>query len=222
MGMVGETGAPAVGEAEPARSRWRTVGVVLAVLLTVALVAAVAVAALAVRVDGHSMQPTLADGQRLLTGPGSGGRAQRFDVVLLRTPGRQTTMVKRVIGLPGDRVEILARPDGSAPAVLVQPGGAGQWYRVDVPAWSGQDRRATPCCAADGRKQSVGAAQLVPPGKLFVLGDNPDGSDDSRSYGWGELSAVSGRVLWRVWPPSVLGPLDGAGALVPVTPPEGS
>ncbi|MFJ1751635.1 signal peptidase I [Kitasatospora sp. NPDC088134] len=213
-GSAGSAGRP------PSRSRWRIAGAGAAVLLAAALVAGVAVAALAVRVDGHSMQPTLADGQRLLTAPGSGGRAERFDVVLLRTPGRQTTMVKRVIGLPGDRVEILAPPDGTAPAVLVQPGGTGQWYRVDLPAWHGQNRHATPCCAADGRKQPAGAPQLVPPDRLFVLGDNPDGSDDSRTYGWGDLSTVSGRVLWRVWPPAALGPLDGTATLVPTQAPE--
>ncbi|MFJ5921544.1 signal peptidase I [Kitasatospora sp. NPDC092948] len=199
---------------------WRRIVLAtLGALLVTALVAAVAAAALAVRVDGHSMEPTLVNGQRLLAVPGTAGRAERLDVVLLRTPGRDTTMVKRVIGLPGDRVEILARPDDPF-VVLVQPGGSGQWYRVDLPTGRDQDRHASPCCAADGRKQSVAAAQLVPPGKLFFLGDNSDHSDDARSFGWGDLASVTGRVGWSVLPLSRIGALSYRAEMTPVAAPE--
>ncbi|MER5638880.1 signal peptidase I [Kitasatospora sp. NPDC002227] len=197
------------------RRLWRGVLIGLGVLAGLCLVAAVVVAAVAVRVDGHSMQPTLADGQRLLTVPGTGGTAHRFDVVLLRTPGRETTIVKRVIGLPGDRVEITSTPDQPF-TVLVQPGGSGPWYRVGQPSWPGQAHRSSNCCLPDGRRDATAHAQTVPPGKLFFLGDNPDGSDDARSFGWGELATVSGRVGLRVWPLGALGALPAAPTLTAV------
>jgi signal peptidase I len=132
----GERAVTAQEADRPVGRRWpRALAAVLAVLLGLAVVAVVAVATLGVRVEGHSMQPTLLNGQRLLTAPGSGGTAHRFDVVLLRTPGRDSTIVKRVIALPGDRVAITSDPQDPY-VVLVQPGGAGAWYRVEFPAWT--------------------------------------------------------------------------------------
>ncbi|MFE0461940.1 signal peptidase I [Kitasatospora sp. NPDC058965] len=194
----------------------RVLAAVVAVVVALAVVVVVAVATLGVRVDGHSMQPTLLDGQRLLTAPGSGGAVHRFDVVLLRPTGRDATVVKRVVGLPGDRVEIRAATDEPY-QVLVQPGGAGAWYRVDFPAWAGQAHRTSDCCTSDGTRTPVATAQTVPPGRFFFLGDNPDGSDDSRTFGWGQVSAVSGRVALRVWPLDVLGGL-GAGPVLTAIP----
>ncbi|GAA1983478.1 signal peptidase I [Kitasatospora viridis] len=197
----------------------RVLFVALGVSVGLCAALAVAVAALAVRVDGHSMQPTLANGQRLLTVPGTGGTARRFDVVLLRAPGRDTTIVKRVIGLPGDRVEIDSTPQDPF-TVLVQPGGSGQWYRVDQSTWPGQAHRSSNCCQPDGRRDATAHAQAVPPGKLFFLGDNPDGSDDARSYGWGDLATVSGRIGLRVWPLGAFGPLPTGPTLSPVPAPS--
>ncbi|TWF91569.1 S26 family signal peptidase [Kitasatospora viridis] len=60
----------------------------------------------------------------------------------------------------------------------------------------------------------------MPPGKLFFLGDNPDGSDDARSYGWGDLATVSGRIGLRVWPLGAFGPLPTGPTLSPVPAPS--
>ena len=129
--------------------------------------------AVRVRVEGFSMEPlpgasglghgslALFDRLALLFRP-----PRRGEVVLLR-PGRQW-MVKRVVGVPGDRVEV-----------------AGGWVRVN-----GEPVAVDP---EDGppRRWDLG------PGRLFVLGDAPGASTESRHFGPVDRSAVVG-VLWRV------------------------
>ena len=63
-----------------------------------------------VRVDGHSMDDTLANGEVMCVTKFDyqfGGEPERFDVVICHYPGRgSTNFVKRVVGLPGDTVEV--------------------------------------------------------------------------------------------------------------------
>lgn len=183
----------------------RLAGSVLGVAALLCALGAAAVMSLSVRVDGSSMEPTLQSGTRLLPTPDSEGEARRFDVVLLRPTGRNALLVKRVIGLAGDRVGIASTPEDPF-QVLLQVGGTGPTYRVTFPAWTAQARRTGNCCAPGGTRSAEPQMRTVPPGMFFFLGDNPDESDDSRMYGWGELERVSGRVGLRVWPAS--GPRD--------------
>ena len=56
-----------------------------------------------VKVDGHSMDPSLHDGQRLITSKISS--LQRQDIITTKEPDDESVyVVKRIIGLPGDRV----------------------------------------------------------------------------------------------------------------------
>ncbi|WP_435971224.1 signal peptidase I [Streptomyces sp. Qhu_M48] len=179
----------------------RTVGAVLGAGGVLCLVAVVAVTALGVRVDGASMAPTLRAGDRVLMTPGSAGEAHRFDVVLLRATGRDSLLVKRVIGLPGDRVAIVSTPDEPF-QVLLQERGAGPVRRVVAPQWTAQAHRTGACCGPDGTRSARTELRTVPEGSFFYLGDNPDLSDDSRAYGWGEIARVEGRVGVRAFPVS--------------------
>ncbi|MER5967191.1 signal peptidase I [Streptomyces sp. NPDC002057] len=179
----------------------RTVGAVLGTGVVLCLVAVVAVTALGVRVDGTSMAPTLRAGDRVLTTPGSAGEAHRFDVVLLRATGRDSLLVKRVIGLPGDRVAIVSTPEEPF-QVLLQERGAGPVHRVVASQWAAQAHRTGACCGPDGTRSARTELRTVPEGSFFYLGDNPDLSDDSRAYGWGEIARVEGRVGVRAFPVS--------------------
>ncbi|GAA1969146.1 signal peptidase I [Catenulispora subtropica] len=180
----------------------KIVGAVVGGLLVLVATAVGALATQSRTVDGHSMEPTLRNGTRFLVAPGSGQEVHRFDVVVFTESARNTTIVKRVIGMPGDRVEIRSAPDDGY-QVLLQEGGSGPWQRVRVPAWSGQDAFGGACCRDDGSGAVEPRAQTVPAGRFFYLGDNPDGSADSRKFGWGEVAKVIGRVSAHTWPPTL-------------------
>lgn len=178
----------------------------VAALAAVALVGVVIAVTFANRIDGQSMSPTLRDGDRILLEPFfEPADLRRFDIVAARPAPGTLAVVKRVIGLPGDAVRIDVRPDGGA-SVLVRPAGADTWSVVDAPVWTENWHDARQCCAADGK---LGAGEpVVPAGHVFVLGDNPSQSDDSRKYGWVPISEVIGRMSWRLYPLDRFGSLD--------------
>ncbi|MFI8826240.1 signal peptidase I [Streptomyces sp. NPDC053431] len=174
----------------------RAVLAALGGLAVLCLLATVALTALSVKVEGSSMAPTLHDGERLFAVPGSAGEVRRFDVVLLRSRHQNALLVKRVIGLPGDRIAIVSTAEDPF-QVLLQEGGRGPVRRVTAGQWAAQARRTGNCCAADGTRSVRAVLRTVPDGRFFYLGDNPDLSDDSRAYGWGEIARVEGRVGLR-------------------------
>jgi signal peptidase I len=136
-----------------------------------------------VRVDGQSMSPTLRD-QQILVGRGVGPKGpQRGDIVVFAPPNQPAPLLlKRVIGLPGDTIEI----DGSnAPTrVLVQPAGQGPQQLLQEPylpePWTSEDN----CCRSDGTVSDTAQPVVVPPGTYFVMGDNRNFSSDSRNFGF--------------------------------------
>ena len=193
-----------------------------------ALAAALAVLALAValltaRVEGVSMLPTFHDGDALLVDrvgvhlrpPGRG------DVVIVLQPNG-VPAVKRVIGVPGDEVEI----DGAhvdapglrpRPAVLVRPGGGGVWQRLDEPYVPRDWLRPDFCCDGQGRLTGTGAPHPVSlaPDEFFVLGDNRGVSKDSRTFGLVTRDRIVGRVVARYWPLQRAGAPASGLALLP-------
>jgi signal peptidase I len=202
-----------VASAQPvAERRWTARKVLLgaAAVVGVALLLAVVMGlATSERVSGASMRPALRSGDRVLLDKSAYHKAApgRFDVVALHAPGIAGLAFRRVVGLPGDRVQIRAVAGESQ--VLVQPGGRGTWFTVATRHrldWGG------PCCGADGTATG-GAAVTVPAGEYFVLGDNPAASRDSRAFGFVARSRIVGRVLLRVWPPGSVG---GRPRLVPL------
>ncbi|CAM5536030.1 Signal peptidase I OS=Streptomyces gougerotii OX=53448 GN=GCM10010227_31840 PE=3 SV=1 [Streptomyces diastaticus subsp. diastaticus] len=209
-GLAGTSG-PEDAPERGGRGR-RVVGAVVAAAGLVVLALA-ATALLSVRIDGDSMEPTLHDGERVLPLPVSEDDVGRFDVVLMRTPGRDVLLVKRVVALPGDQVRIAPGP-AAGQRVLVRRAGAGRWHEFTVPG-AAKAGLPTPCCAADGRRSAAPAARTVPPGRFFFLGDHADRSDDARTYGWADLDAVSGRVWLRTWPLPAAGPLNAGVRLRP-------
>ncbi len=143
-----------------------------------------AVAGLAVRrarlepmlVHGDSMRPTLDPGQRIALGP-LRRTPRRGEVVLLRHDGLE--MVKRVVGLPGERVRLV---DGR---LEVDGRHVPEPYAVEGPA--GMD--AVELDVRLGHEE------------LLVLGDSRRHSTDSRSFGPVRRDDVIGIVRFAYWPP---------------------
>jgi signal peptidase I len=137
----------------------------------------------ATRVYGQSMQPNLHTNERLVVeklsyhfhGP------RRGDVVVLHDPsGSSELLIKRVIGLPGERVTVA---DGRVFIDGVQ---------LDEPYLNQET-------------ESTGRSWLVPPLQVFVMGDNRQASRDSRSFGAVPSDQIIGRALFRYWPLDQIG-----------------
>ncbi|MFE6646595.1 signal peptidase I [Nocardioides sp. NPDC057772] len=161
-------------------------GIAAGVAAFVALVLVVAALAFSVTVEGTSMEPTLRDGDRMFLEFWTRDEIERFDVVEADAPssvsGGDARILKRVIGMPGDRVSV-----SRDARVLIRPAGEGEIYVVENPAWSAE----------------AGAGQewvTVPEGAYWLLGDNWNASTDSRSFGFVEADAVHGRVVFRMLP----------------------
>jgi signal peptidase I len=114
----------------------------------------------------------------------------RGDIVVFDPPetwssGAGVPFIKRVIGLPGDEVELR---DG-----LVYVNGV----KLDEP-YIFKDEDGVP----QTTDPTAGGATewLVPDGELFVMGDHRDNSADSRNFGPIELTHVVGRAWLRYWP----------------------
>ncbi len=152
------------------------------------------------RVDGTSMVPTLEDGQQLLISSFMYQPAYNDIVVVWaeRLPNELTgtagkAIVKRIVGLPGDKIKI----DFSE----------GRIYRngemLDIVEKDG-------LLYEDGHiindythwEEGLGGDFTVPEGYLFVMGDNRNGSSDSRHpwIGYIDERDVIGKAYLRVWP----------------------
>lgn len=147
-----------------------------------------------ISVDGPSMSDTLLDGDRLfvsvldmrLNGP------DRFDVIICKYPGRSDQYVKRVIGLPGETIEVKE-------GVLYVNG-----MIVEEPFLS-DDRTVR----FDKASNNFGPI-VIPEGEYFVMGDNRDNSNDSRNVGTITEDMVIGKVRQIIWPLGHFGSVPGA------------
>ena len=128
-------------------------------------------------VYGQSMEPNLSERQRLIIDK-IGYRfypPQRNDIVVLNMPGMSEMLVKRVIGLPGETVELrrgIVYVNGEP---LPEPFPHDLGYQSTPPMTLG-------------------------PWSYFVMGDNRDNSNDSRSFGPVKREFIVGRVWLRYWP----------------------
>ena len=143
------------------------------------------------RVEGASMETTVMPDEYVLIDKLTPRWAAyaRGDIVVLHPPSNfsgldDTPFIKRVIGLPGDRIEL---KDGKVyvnGTVLDEP------Y---IYASGGIRQPTNPTKAA-------ASEWLVPAGDLFVMGDHRQASADSRMFGPIEISQVIGRAWLRYWP----------------------
>ncbi|HEV3156460.1 MAG TPA: signal peptidase I [Candidatus Baltobacteraceae bacterium] len=151
------------------------------ILSQVALLALIAVAFTlrTPQVTGVSMEPLIAPGEIVLIDVLTYRlwRPHRGDIIAFHhDDGVPRLYVKRIIGLPGDRITIR---DGVIfrNAERVQEG----YVRY-------RDHRSAPSIT-------------VPPNSYYVLGDNRSSSEDSRDWGFVDQSRIVGRALVALWPP---------------------
>ena len=146
-----------------------------------------------VRADGDSMLPAYPEGTVMLARRFVAGSApRRGDVVVITPPGTPSrTLIKRVIGVPGDWVEIDGRhrgPDGrTAPAVLLKGCESCIPQVLHEPYLPDQSKDPwtvdTNCCDGRGRASDTPGWLQLPRGDYFLLGDNRNLSGDSRQLG---------------------------------------
>lgn len=131
-------------------------------------------------VDGHSMEPTLHNRERLIAekiyyyfaGP------RRGDIVVIKDPVEHNRYwVKRIIGLPGDEIEI---KNG---VIYLNGSKLAENY------------------VAEPIKIPKEATYNVPSGHVFVMGDNRNNSNDSRFVGPVSINDIMGHAILMYWPP---------------------
>lgn len=151
-----------------------------------------------VKVEGTSMMPTLTDQERIFinkfTYKFGLGDIERGDTVVFWYPDDITkSYIKRVIGLPGDRVRIEA----------------GQVYvngRALIEDYVPADYKDSVSWPRIGSGQIV-HDQVVPPKDYFVLGDHRSSSSDSRSWGFVPRENIYGKAVFVYWPLDKMGRL---------------
>jgi signal peptidase I len=166
-----------VSQKAPEPGWWRVVldvfeTLVLALILYVVIDAVVA----RVRVVNISMLPTLVPGEFVMVNKLAYkfGDFKHGDIVVFHH-NESEDYVKRVIGLPGDEIEIKNGIVYISGRPFIEP------YIKELPRYEG--------------------TWTVPEGTLFVLGDNRNESSDSHDWGFVPIPKVVGRAMLIYWPP---------------------
>ena len=130
---------------------------------------------------------------------------KRGDIIVFRYPlNLKETYVKRVIGVPGDRVRLRAKQSFVNGQALAEPykvtiPGAGVPYLDDFPAEPPALAPVAERALNMLRENVVNGELVVPPGSYFVLGDNRDNSADSRSWGLVPRENIVGKPWIVFW-----------------------
>jgi signal peptidase I len=156
------------------------------IFLIVAIYALVDLASVRFYVDGPSMEPSFFTGQRIIVSRVSYllGQPERGDIIVFESPDdplADPPLIKRLIGVPGDTVEVrdtLVYVNGTA---LDEP------YFVNGP------------CTASNCPNNT---WQLGPDQYFVMGDNRNRSRDSRRFGPVAREHIIGEALVRYWPPA--------------------
>jgi signal peptidase I len=131
------------------------------------------------------------------------GNPRRGDIVVFTPPGERDRFVKRIVGVPGDVIELRDNR-------LLVNGRHAEYHTLDARLhadvrtespdgdWFGQEivagRAHAVMLAADNPNPSSFDPVVVPEGHYFVMGDNRDNSKDSRFFGFVSRDRIVGRV----------------------------
>ena len=169
-----------------------------------------------VKVDGHSMDPTLANNERLIVLKTTS--IDRFDIVVARETenGQTKDIVKRVIGMPGDKVtykddalyindKLVQEAYLSAYQKAFKADKLESTYSYNTLFQQlAQTSQAFTTDALGNTEFTV----EVPEGEYYLLGDDRIVSKDSREVGTFKKSAIIGEVKLRFWPLSSFGSVE--------------
>lgn len=161
------------------------IDVVETLILSIVLFAGINTISARIRVDGASMEPTLQSGEFVIVNKLSYffGEPEIGDIIVFHFPrDPDQEYIKRVIGLPGDRVEVKNGEVFVNNSVLIED------YIAASPVYNN--------------------VWEVPADALFVLGDNRNNSSDSHNWGTVPLDYVIGKATFIYWPPTEWGILD--------------
>ena len=153
------------------------VDIIETLVLSALLFAAINVISARIRVDGHSMLPTLNTGEFVIVNKLAYkiGGPEYGDIIVFHFPrDPEQEYIKRVIGLPGDRIVVANKHVQVNGTILNEP------YIAAPPLYE--------------------ADWTVPDDSLFVLGDNRNNSSDSHTWGAVPMDYVVGKALFIYWP----------------------
>jgi signal peptidase I len=162
------------------RLNWRHRSYAAATYMTIQVALLIVIAwqaTQAFEVAGGSMDPTLGDGDLVLSTRWFGDY-EFGDLVVFQIPGGNDALtIKRVIGVPGNEIDIRGGQVFISGAALVEEGTTRLSGGLNFPV-------------------------IVPEDSYFVLGDNRGRSNDSRTWGFVNSDLITGQVIARYWPPS--------------------
>jgi signal peptidase I len=145
----------------------------------------------AYKIEGDSMMPLLRDQERILISKLAinGKNLHRFDIVVLFKPDEpEKSLVKRIIGLPEEIIEIRA----------------GDVYINDKPLKQSLHSDSPEAMKSPNDMKAL----LIPHGMFFVMGDNRQISLDSRLFGPVPQKYIFGKAFFRYWPFAVIGRIE--------------
>ncbi len=136
-------------------------------------------------VHGHSMEPNIHPEQRIVVEKISYRfyEPQRGDVVVIEVPDSEIPLIKRVVGLEGEMVEI--RDD----QVYINGRPLTESYLTNI-------------------QQADYGPTAVPVEHVFVMGDNRPYSRDSRAFGPVDIYRIMGRAWFSMWPVDEMGAIE--------------
>ena len=119
------------------------------------------------------------------------GTIERDDVIVFKYPEEpERDFIKRVIGLPGDTLEVRDKKVHVNGQMLDEPFA----HYIDAPPAPSEFREVT---SFDVRERY--GPVTVPPDRFFVMGDNRDNSEDSRYWGFLPRENIKGKALLIYW-----------------------